>query len=187
MSDFILLDMDGVLVDFVKGIIEIHDLQTTAEELYAGRPGYDIVEVVGMSGPAFWKPCDEEFWAKLDWMPDGREIFEIVESTFGRDRIKICTKPSPNYGCMPGKLRWIERHLPKHYKNPENFIFTGCKHASAKGNTLIDDSDSNVSEFRRAGGISYIVPRVWNQWHHLRNITVHHLRETFHVESKSVG
>lgn len=176
---YLLLDMDGVLVDFVKGALEIHNNLTTTEELYAGKHGgYDIVPLFNMTAPAFWKPMDEEFWAKLDWMPDGEEILKLCEETFGRENIVICTKPSPNYGCEAGKRRWVERHLPKHYK--DNIEFSAKKWMKAGWSLgLVDDDDNNNKLFTSAGGKAFPVPRIWNQWYHLRNMVLPHLRAAF--------
>ncbi len=170
MTEFqILLDLDGVLVDFIRGIIEIHDLRVSTEELYQYHLGSpDVTEIVQMSPPAFWKPCDFEFWSKLEWMPDGQEILTYVEQRFGRESITLWTSPSLNYGCIEGKLRWVERHLPRYYKH--NVIFGSKKHLGARPDTiLIDDSDVNEIKFLERGGKCAKPPRIWNSLYHDRN------------------
>jgi 5'(3')-deoxyribonucleotidase len=158
----VLLDLDGCLVDFIKGVIEVHNLRTTTEELYEGHHGcWEIIHLVKMSPPYFWKPMDQEFWAKLDWLPDGEEIFKYVEDRCGRDNITLWTTPSLNYGCIEGKLRWVERHLPRHYKH--NIVFGSKKFLGANPNAvLIDDSDHNIKKFTEKGGHVVHVPRLWN-------------------------
>jgi 5'(3')-deoxyribonucleotidase len=162
-GDFeILLDMDGVLVDFIRGCIEVHDLRTTTEELYKENPGcWDVLSILKMQAPAFWKPMDFEFWSKLEWLSDGPDIVKHLEERYGQEHITLWTSPSENYGCMDGKKRWVERHLPRHYKH--NIVFGSKKHLGARRDTiLVDDSDSNVAKFGARGGKVCKPPRMWN-------------------------
>ena len=164
------LDMDGVLVDFIQGMIDVHNLGKTIDELYFDYPGeWDVTKILKMAAPAFWKPINEEFWAKLEWMPDGERLLKIVEDRFGRENVCLLTSPCANYGCYDGKMRWIERHLPKHYKR--HLMVGGMKHLCASQNVvLIDDSDANIDKFRDHGGHGILVPRIWNSAHNLREL-----------------
>lgn len=177
MIDHVLLDMDGVLVDFISGALEIHNIKETQEEIYKSNPGeWDLMKLLNMSAPAFFKPMDEEFWAKLDWMPDGHQILVMLEKAFGQENITICSSPSENYGCIDGKKRWIERHLPRHYKH--NTIFTNKKERCARSDTvLIDDSDKNILKFKEKGGVTYLVPRIWNSCYGVKNSCIKKLED----------
>lgn len=135
-----------------------------------------------MFPPAFWKPLDFEFWSKLEWHSDGKEILEIVESRFGRENIVLCTSPSSNYGCHDGKLRWIERHMDRHYKH--NIIFSHHKELNVAHDTvLVDDGDHNIDRFIKRGeslGINaqtIQIPRIWNRHHEHRDRSVCYLKE----------
>ncbi len=179
MSKNCLLDMDGVLANFVQGSLDIHNIKMDAEMLYAGHEGqWDFVKILGMSQPAFWKPMDEEFWAKLDPMPDAFKILELVEARFGRENVMLLTSPSNNYGCHAGKIRWMERHLPRHYSKTAGHMFGSRKELLARPNNwLIDDRDQNVDDFRSHGGIGTLVPRVWNRFHNIRASALDFLKE----------
>lgn len=168
----VVLDLDGVLVDFVQGALDVHNIKTSIEELYRENFGeWDIVKILGMSAPAFWRPMDFEFWSKLEWTCDGQEILALIEKMVGRENITLWTSPSQNYGCHDGKLRWVERHLPRHYKH--NIIFGAKKELGASCDTiLIDDSDKNVSRFVSRNGHGVLVPRIWNSEHHNRNFAL---------------
>jgi hypothetical protein len=166
-----LLDLDGVLVNFVQGSLDIHGIKMDAEMLYSGNEGkWDFVQILGMMQPAFWKPMDEEFWAKLDPMPDCFQILELVENRFKRENVMILTSPSSNYGCHAGKIRWMERHLPRHYSKTAGHMFGSRKELLARpNNVLVDDRDKNVDDFTSHGGRAILVPRIWNRLHDIRH------------------
>lgn len=179
--DSVLLDMDGVLVNFIQGALDVHDIQKTPEEIYGNDLGNcDLLQLLKMTAVAFWKPMNEEFWAKLDWMPDGAKILEIVERWCGRDNICLLTDPGPNYGAVDGKKRWIERHLPRHYK--DSVLFGSRKWVCAHSNSiLIDDSDKNINRFIEKGGNTILLPRIWNSFHAERHRTVAYLEDRLNV------
>jgi 5'(3')-deoxyribonucleotidase len=176
-GDFqVLLDLDGVLVDFIRGAIEVHGLHTSAEEMYAGKPNVDIVEILNMPPAYFWKPMNEEFWSKLEWLPDGLEIVKYLENRYGQEHITLWTSPSLNHGCHDGKLRWVERHLPRYYKH--NIVFGHKKWLGARPDTiLIDDMDKNVKAFLSRKGKVAQPPRVWNSLHADRHKVIQKLEE----------
>lgn len=165
----VLVDQDGIVADCVRGMLEVHGITKPLEEVYAKYPGeWDLVKILGMPLPQFWKPLDMEFWAKLEPMHDAFEIIKHLEERFGRDKLTIWTSPSLNYGCHEGKLRWIERHLPRHYKH--NIVFGSKKELGAAPDTiLIDDADHNINKFVARGGHGCLVPRIWNSDHSNRH------------------
>ena len=139
-----LLDLDGVLVDFVAGVCKAHG-SCNVYERPESRGQYMMEPLLGVSGNKFWEPCDEEFWANLDPMPDGFDILHTVEAAFGQDNICLLTSPSLNPGCASGKYRWIEKHLPAYKRRfligPRKEF---CAHPVA---VLIDDYDANIEKF----------------------------------------
>lgn len=173
-----LLDMDGVIVNFVQGVLDAHCVSTPQEEVYASHPGvWDVAGILGLTDQAFWEPLGEEFWAGLGWMPDGEQILSAVERRFQRENVVLWTSPSLNYGCHAGKLRWVERHLPQHYRH--NIVFSGRKELGAHpDHLLVDDSDSNVDRFAARGGRICQVPRVWNRLHGHRHRSLDYLVES---------
>lgn len=174
------LDMDGVLVDFMKGSFEVHGVTKTYDEVYEGNMGeWDFLKLLGLTPPNFWKPMNEEFWAKLDWTEDGEDIFRMVERKFGLNNIVIMTSPSSNYGCHDGKLRWMERHLPRRLSKSGGHVFGSPKHLlSNPRHVLIDDRDLNVDTFREYnGGLVVEVPRISNRHHPIRHRTREYIAE----------
>ena len=146
----ILLDMDGVVVDFVSGALRLHGLK---------RPepvAWNFYEQLGLSADDFYAPMGPAFWADLHWTQEGRDLLRELEA---RDEIVLCTSPLRTRGCVEGKERWIRKHAPEYWNR---VAFLGEKFLLAGAGTLIDDSEANVEAFRAAGGRAILVGREWN-------------------------
>lgn len=152
----LLLDMDGVLVDFVAGALAIHK-----KSLPYADVTWNFFKQIGIEEREFWKPCDFHFWATLDWIPQGRVFLDSLISRYGEDRICFCTSPCETIGSVEGKIEWIRRNLPR--KMQRQFMITPAKQFAAKGNVLIDDSPENCKKFEAAGGKTVLVPQPWNE------------------------
>ncbi len=162
-----LLDLDGVLVDFVGGVCDFYRIPDPyLDPSLKGK--WDFVEAIGMSESTFWNPLGEEFWANLKPMPDMENILGIVESVFGRSNVCLLTSPCRNDGCPTGKMRWIRQYLPQYSRQ---FLMGPRKEFCARDDHwLIDDADHNINAFRKAGGQTCLVPRVWNSLHSERTV-----------------
>lgn len=153
-----LLDMDGVLVDFVKGICELHQKEDPFKK---GYQGWDMIAEFGMSPSEFWNPCGREFWKNLDWTEEGKEIVAFAEETFGTKNIALLTSPCATDGCIDGKMDWIKKNLPQFRRS---FLVGPAKHfCAAPNHFLVDDHDGNIAEFNADHGNGILVPRVWNE------------------------
>ena len=150
-------DMDDVLFDFNKQAFKALGLDYSYDppalnnwhwHKYFGIPWNDMDSV-----------CSVEFWATMDWMPDGRAILEIIEGKF--DAVWLLTAPMPNPGAWTGKQLLIRQHLPQYQ---ERVIMTRGPKSLLSGpdRILIDDNDNNVGQWREAGGVGILVPRPWN-------------------------
>ena len=158
-----LLDMDGVLVDFMKGICAAHN----RPDPYINNPlaygEFQTEKVWGITPEEFGAPIQGEaleFWTGLDKTPEADKIVRLVCREFGADNVAILTAPSKDAGSVPGKRAWLNRHYP--YLS-HNVIFTAAKgFLAGPKRILIDDRDKNVQEFKKAGGDAILVPRPWN-------------------------
>lgn len=66
----IILDLDGVLVDFVKGASRA--LRKPVPDVF---PGYDIAAAFGMPPAQFWNSLiGSQFWKNLPWMPNRKDF-----------------------------------------------------------------------------------------------------------------
>lgn len=150
------LDMDGVLVDFVKGALAAHDRTLPPAEVL-----WDFPSQIGFKGneASFWAPLGHAFWYNLDWTGEGVELLDGLEDLFG-DRVVLMTSPCATPGAVEGKVDWIRRRLPRYSRQ---FFVGPAKHlAAGPGKILVDDHDGNVTEFRACGGAAVLVPRPWN-------------------------
>jgi len=145
----IFLDMDGVIVNFVKGMCKMHGEPEIKEWL--------TPQIFGLTIKQFWAPCNfTNFWANLEWMPDGCKILRTAEKI---GDVYILTAPTLSANSYSGKIKWIENNLIR-YKH--RTIICPCKELLAGNGILVDDSDKNVDTFRKAGGQAILVPRPWN-------------------------
>lgn len=156
-----LLDMDGVLADFVGGVVKAHG--RPYPYIHPSSYGcFDIEKIWGISAHDFWSPCDgASFWDNLGKTPEADTLVNSVCEQFGPDNVAILTAPSQSPYCVPGKRRWIERYYPQLKKN---IIFGSAKKfLAAPTRVLIDDRDKNVDDFVGAGGCAILMPRLWNR------------------------
>lgn len=149
----VLLDMDGVLVDFIKGACEAHKKENPyLNPINHGNYWIDW----GMSDTEFWQLFDESFWENLDWMPDGQEILSIVENSFGAKNICLVTNPSHCDLAAAGKIRWIRKNMPNYL---DRFLIGSGKYFC--NGFLIDDYDLNIQKHKYSGS-GLLLPRLWN-------------------------
>ena len=160
----IFLDMDGVLIDFFTGVNEIFNIPKPPHK-------YNWFEDYGVSREQLNNVCGMRFFNGLDWMPDGREIEEVVRRKFGSGNIYLITLPMPNSESWTGKVMWVNKHLSLYNKR---LIITPTPKSLLAGpdTLLIDDKDENVEEFRAAGGQAILVPRLWNKLYEQADIAL---------------
>jgi 5'(3')-deoxyribonucleotidase len=176
MERFCFLDMDGVLVDFNRGIHELHG----RDDVYKYRTSlgvFDIEKLWGISPDEFWAPMKEGFWRDLHPFPGGNEIVELLTQTFGVNNICILSSPSQDQWCIPEKRVWMDEHYPQLTRN---MLFGSAKRFLAGPNRwLFDDRDKNIQAFEEAGGIGITIPRPWNSEYseYLEGLTMSYLKE----------
>lgn len=165
--------MDGVIVDFMKGAHEYHGLEYPNDNYTDGVGNF--TDKLPMSSREFWSPLDGEFWAGLDWTPDGKEIINIVLEYHLVNDVSLLTTPTLHIECASGKMQWIKNNLLRMYRRT---IITPAKEMCAHPDALlIDDADHNVNKWRDNGGVAILVPRIWNSRHAEANDTVEILRK----------
>lgn len=150
------IDLDGVLVDFVQGAFDYHDINIPWPEIQ-----WDFLKQAGIEPDAFWTPLDQPFWASLKPTSELFVIIPAAERKFGVENVFLCSSPCETAGCITGKAMWVEKHLPSYSRR---LILTNRKEVfSGPGRVLIDDRDENVEGWEKAGGIGVLVPRPWNK------------------------
>jgi hypothetical protein len=127
-------DMDGVLVDFEKGYKDL----TGRDASYKTNP------------EEFWAPITKAgaaFWIKLQWMPDGKELWNYIKGY----NPELLSAPSREESSKIGKFTWVKRNIPGTkllLKSAER------KQEYATPNAiLIDDRADNIQRWKDAGGV----------------------------------
>ena len=134
----IYLDMDGVLTDFTKAF-----KNTAGFEVKDGNAGDND------SVYAVLQQVSEEFWSKMAWMPDGKELWNYVKKL----NVVICSTPVDNEVCRVGKKKWCRDNLGAQVK----VILTQEKEKYADHNSiLIDDREKVLNKWTKAGGIGIL-------------------------------
>ena len=157
----VLLDMDGVLVDFFGAALALHGREDLAEDWPARE--WDMAPVLGLSGREFWAPINDlgvEFWANLSWYPWADELVALCEEAGG---FVIASTPSRRGSSALGKVRSLQTRFGRGFRDymlgPHKALMAGS------GLVLIDDSDEQVEAFRAAGGEAILFPQRWNRAH----------------------
>jgi len=135
------LDMDGVIADFDKRFTELAGMGPREYESSFGRE-------------KFWDFIDNKigvkFWTGIEWMPEGKKLYNFVKQ-FDH---KLLSSPSRNDTSKIGKRMWVEKNTPGTQLilaaavNKQNY--------ADKSNILIDDRESNIQQWKDAGGIGIL-------------------------------
>lgn len=149
------LDLDGVLVEFVRGTFKAHGKEVPIKGLR-----WNYWTQMGLSEQEFWGPLGQEFFLNLDWTTEGKKFLAYMELVFGRENILLLTAPAENAGALEGRVGWIKREMPEYKRR---FAASPAKALFACGTrVLVDDNEKNVDTYRAAGGPAILVPRPWN-------------------------
>ncbi|CAM9595854.1 unnamed protein product [Ectocarpus fasciculatus] len=129
----IFCDLDGCLVDFEKGCQAV--MGETPDKLRANAMWRGLARAKG-------------FYEHLDWMPDGRELWDGVAHL----QPTILTGLPMGNWAEPQKRNWCKRELGEHV--PVITCMSRDKHTYCRpGNILIDDRESLRAAWQRAGGV----------------------------------
>jgi len=164
MIDRILLDLDGVLVDFLGGACRLHN------KTYDGHPHdpknqvsqkpWEIEPIFGMTAPALWEPMGRDYWRNLKPLDHCHKVVEILSRKFGEGNICLLTSPIRTDGCIDGKMDWIREHLPQFRRR---FLVGPAKQFCASPrHCLVDDRTFNIEGFKGVGGHGFLFPAPWN-------------------------
>ena len=135
-------DMDGVLTDFDKSF----------EKYSKGIPPREYEKKFGKDG--FWKLIDGEgkvgFWVGMPWMEDAKQYWDYIKDF----DVELLSSPSRSETSRLGKRLWVRNNMPgikltlaqaynkKNYAEPNHI--------------LIDDRESNIEQWKEAGGIGIL-------------------------------
>lgn len=157
-----LLDMDGVLVDWVNGISDYANIDNPYNDsINWGIGRYCDAFGTPMTKKRIYEIMDDvDFWVNLNPLPFYKSLINTTFEIFGAENVCICTKPTRSGKCLDGKYQWIEKHVPE-FK--DNFIIAMDKSFCANPrHILIDDMYLNTKKFIDSGGVSLLFPTLQN-------------------------
>ena len=178
----ILVDMDGVLVDFDEGVCMVHHFHPS--QLHESRqPGEWYLPTIFarmrgeiMSVEEFWRPIIERkdtFWQSLRpcrWYNDLINLVNDADKEW-----HVISDPGPHPSGYSGKLQWLRDRLGREFNR---YIPTPHKHVCAyPGVLLIDDREDNVKKFILAGGHAILFPTQGNSLHQYADDPVSYVKE----------
>lgn len=155
MNKRILLDMDGVIADFIGAAISLHKPKDSTVV------NWDFFEQWGLTASDFWTPMGYDFWLNIPKTIEAIRIVQMCEVAVGPKNVCLLTAPCKTKGCRDGKADWIDRHFPRY--NDRHLIGAAKNFCSSPNSLLIDDSDKNCEEFVGAGGQVCLYPQPWNK------------------------
>jgi 5'(3')-deoxyribonucleotidase len=152
------LDMDGVLVDFDKGMKEIFGIDTT----YLNKSSSEMSPEEKINKKKMYAKLQyhgDKFWQHLDPMPQAFDLFNYVTKNFDWYILTAYTT-SGQSECIRGKITWVKNHLNM-IPTEDNFICTRSElkqdyvnhKAHNKKAILIDDRIRNIRQWEEKGGI----------------------------------
>lgn len=153
-----LLDMDGVIVNFVDGIIRAHNLTIRHDEW----TDWNHHRTLGISDSGLWEPTlVDGFWENLTpyaWSET------LVRSLAELGDIVICSTPyAKDPTCMLQKVKWVTNFFNRLELPVPDCVFSSRKYLLAKPDVLLlDDRNENVRDFIAAGGQGALFPQPWN-------------------------
>ena len=130
-------DMDGVIADFDKGYKEL-----TGREASFDTPKEE-----------FWAPIQKagaEFWIKLQWMPDGKQLWEFIKPY----NPQLLSAPSKDESSKIGKFVWVKRNVPG-----TKLILRSAERKqefATPNSILIDDRADTIQRWKDAGGVGIL-------------------------------
>ena len=164
----IYFDMDGVLADFERGVIEKFGLQPLSPNAKHRGPNQD---------EQMWMAIKQRqhFYDELELLPDAKELFDALYKKYG-DRVEILTgipKPKRGIACAAAdKEKWVRRMLSDDVKINTVFREEKPQYCTGKGCILIDDMEENVESWIAMGGTGIVHVDAKNTMDKLRELDV---------------
>ena len=134
-------DMDGVLTDFDASFKKASD--GIAPRDYEKKFGKD----------KFWELIDGGgvgYWVGMPYMPDGETYWNYIKDY----DVELLSSPSRSNTSRLGKRLWVRNNMPGVKLTLAQAYLK--KNYAASNHILIDDRESNIDQWRAAGGIGIL-------------------------------
>ncbi len=142
----IYLDMDGVLADFDRGMMELCGMDMSKQDTTDPDERTWMWELVRRT---------DHFYARLPLMPHAQELFARTYGRYG-DRCEILTAlPKPERQVLTAhddKIAWVRQYLSSQIVVHTVQRESKKDFARGPGYILIDDFSKNITAWQEAGG-----------------------------------
>lgn len=142
-------DLDGVLVDFIRGIKDNIDMSIgtwgdwKAKKKKTSQHVWSEVAEIGAS-----------FWSELHWTKDGKQLWNYIKKY---DPIILTARPKTVNSAIKGKQQWINKQLGSNASSKALIVLGIQKQDYADSNSiLIDDNKRNIRQWKSKGGIGIL-------------------------------
>jgi len=152
----ILLDVDGVCVDFMRGALLAHGSDFQVKDMTS----YRLEPYIGVTPTEFWRVIDAagpEFWRDLDVYPWFDQLYNGFKAL---GRVLFVTQPGWSWQSYAGKKMWFDKMFGRQFRD---IHLTSSKDLLAQPTrVLVDDSPEHIASFLAAGGEACLFPQPWN-------------------------
>ena len=156
MDKTVLLDMDGVIANFVQGQIDSQGLDITHNEWAS----WDFYQTLGLTDDQMWAPTFVDgWWSNLKVYDWAKDLVKFLRQTH---KIVYCTSPSVDHKCPGEKILWLRQNGFMSWTRNDYQIGPNKELNAKSGVILIDDSDANGIEYTAQGGNFILFPQPWN-------------------------
>ena len=135
----IYLDMDGVLFDFEKQLVDTVKMPITQWMKLDRRKRWDPVI------------ARKDFWSSGPWLNEGKKLYNFVKK-YNPHILSAYVKHAHDPNCIPGKMKWAMRNTNITRDKINLVMRSEKKNYASPGSILIDDYDKNTKEFNQRGG-----------------------------------
>mgnify|MGYP003333662964 CR=1 FL=1 len=139
-------DLDGVLVDFDKGIKQLTGGINFQD--YIKTKGYDELWKIVNNNGSIW-------WETLPWTQDGHYLWNFIKVKKPTILTAGSTENTKELA-VKGKKQWVFRNLGSNVKTIVTDKSSDKQIYSGQNKILIDDLPSNISEWESKGGIGIL-------------------------------
>src|SRR5210317_1760952 len=156
----IYLDMDGVLVDFEKQLVDTIKMP--------------ISDWMKLDRKKRWDPVTArtDFWSTAPWNNEGKKLLDFVKK-YNPHILSAYVEHSHDPNCIPGKSHWARTNLGIGI-NRINLVKRVQKQNYAKvvgePAILIDDYKKNTDQFTQRGGIGILHTTTSNTINQLKKL-----------------
>jgi 5'(3')-deoxyribonucleotidase len=163
----LLLDADGVFVDFVKGFFQVIKTVTGKEFTQDQITGFDIGQSLGLTSDemeAVHSQIKPGFCRALEPIPDAIRWIQRINATCAE--VYVVTSPLSSVPTWTHEREaWIKEHLGLHHSH----VLHGSAKHLVRGDFFVDDKAETVEKWNLHNlGTAVMWKRPWNErypWH----------------------